>query len=826
MPTGSTTVAAHFLQDASGVLIANATIYFKPVDNKGDPISFRGGPPDSAGQVSRNSVQAAVINGVFSVVLADTTLTTPANIGYSVSCIDNVSGKELLGPGYGCIQPSGPTWSFDGYVPNTVAQAPMNIVDGLIPKGTYDPSRTYGMGEVVRFGDASYASMIPNNTHLITDRETDAFWMLLTQDGETNVVGPPGPGWDPAGPYDAGSTYVIGKAVSYSGQSYVSIQNGNEGHPPSSSPSWWMLLAAAGANGAPGAAGIAGAVGSPGDGGKFLINPRGDYDPAVTYAKADAVSFGGFLWVSPADGNIGHQPDTSPGFWIKASTNGIPGGILNTIFGSNQFMGDQTPTNPGTRNVVAGVNAGGSLFTGAGGDAGTGGENNVIIGNGAAPAATTMRESVVIGADAGAHITGNGTGADDMIVVLIGSLAGAGLTDQGGSTVAIGQKSLITATVAYQTVAIGVHSATGVLSSVNDVIIGAVALDGAGSTPTTNDNVIIGTGAGAFCTSGVKSGNVVIGSSAAAVLDAAVENVLIGYKVASGMKSGFGNVIIGTHAEVNGPGPISGYNNVALGTAAGALLTTGHENVILGSGAALAAASDNFIVGVQGGNGLIGTATYNICLLDGGGNPRSADITGLVCLGGTMSPSTGDQYCMGTHSGQSLTTGVNNIFFGKNSGGSITTGSNNTLIGNGAGPLLQFSDGDEHDDIAIGAGAAMNNGVVNAIQMGSGKNFVSNSFQVGNHRILDIPSGTLYSLDKPVWANEPHNLVTTANATDSITVTTYMQNVTNVQISARNDIAAGMLTSTWAEIPNGNTVTIHHPATAGAIFDVLLTFAF
>ena len=62
------------------------------------------------------------MNGAFSIVLADTALTTPVNVGYSVTCFDNNSGHELIGPGYGCIQPSGPTWNFDTFVPNTPAQ--------------------------------------------------------------------------------------------------------------------------------------------------------------------------------------------------------------------------------------------------------------------------------------------------------------------------------------------------------------------------------------------------------------------------------------------------------------------------------------------------------------------------------------------------------------------------------------------------------------------------------------------------------------------------------------------------------------------------------
>jgi hypothetical protein len=118
MPTGFTTVSASHFQDATGAVIVNATIYFKPVDNNGNPISFLAG--GAGGQVSAKSVQANVIAGAFSIVLADTTLTNPINVGYAVTCIDDLTGNELLGPGYACVQPSGSSWSFDTYVPTPI----------------------------------------------------------------------------------------------------------------------------------------------------------------------------------------------------------------------------------------------------------------------------------------------------------------------------------------------------------------------------------------------------------------------------------------------------------------------------------------------------------------------------------------------------------------------------------------------------------------------------------------------------------------------------------------------------------------------------------
>ena len=121
MPTGYTTVSASYLQDATGTPITNATISFQPVDNKGNPLSFRAG--GTSGQVISQPVTATVTAGAFSLSLADTTLTTPANVGYAVTVKDNITGKSLLGNGYGCVQPSGSTWSLDSYVPNVAHQA-------------------------------------------------------------------------------------------------------------------------------------------------------------------------------------------------------------------------------------------------------------------------------------------------------------------------------------------------------------------------------------------------------------------------------------------------------------------------------------------------------------------------------------------------------------------------------------------------------------------------------------------------------------------------------------------------------------------------------
>ncbi|HUZ04432.1 MAG TPA: DNRLRE domain-containing protein, partial [Acidobacteriaceae bacterium] len=65
--------------------------------------------------------------------------------------------------------------------------------------------------------------------------------------GSTGNTGLQGPPVSFIGPYNAGTTYGKGDAVSYTdGSSYISRQASNTGNPPSSSPTFWAVLAQAG----------------------------------------------------------------------------------------------------------------------------------------------------------------------------------------------------------------------------------------------------------------------------------------------------------------------------------------------------------------------------------------------------------------------------------------------------------------------------------------------------------------------------------------------------------------------------------------------------
>ena len=135
-----TTVSASDTGGA-GYLVANATIYWQAVTG------FRIG--SSGGQALGVPYQAPVTTGAFSLSVPDTSLSDPMYPCYAVTVIDNLTGNTLIGAGlagdgihvntggaYGCVQPSGSTWSFDSYIPATPPGA--LVVAG--PAGPAGPS--------------------------------------------------------------------------------------------------------------------------------------------------------------------------------------------------------------------------------------------------------------------------------------------------------------------------------------------------------------------------------------------------------------------------------------------------------------------------------------------------------------------------------------------------------------------------------------------------------------------------------------------------------------------------------------------------------------
>lgn len=134
--TGMVTVSATNLTDSSGNLITNATVKFAPVTPSGKPTSYL---INGVGIAVNSPVTATITSGAFSLQIADTSLTNPVNVCFSVTITSNLTGNSLLGPGYSCVQPSySNTWrsagtcNFNKYVPAGPPNPLFELSPGLV----------------------------------------------------------------------------------------------------------------------------------------------------------------------------------------------------------------------------------------------------------------------------------------------------------------------------------------------------------------------------------------------------------------------------------------------------------------------------------------------------------------------------------------------------------------------------------------------------------------------------------------------------------------------------------------------------------------------
>jgi hypothetical protein len=115
IPTGCVSVYGSGMNGSSGMVPAQGTITFSPVNASGSSISYLGACGGISGQLSSAPITAAIINGAFSVALPDVTLTNPPSICFSVVATETGTGANLITPGgYKCLNPHGsPTGSGD-----------------------------------------------------------------------------------------------------------------------------------------------------------------------------------------------------------------------------------------------------------------------------------------------------------------------------------------------------------------------------------------------------------------------------------------------------------------------------------------------------------------------------------------------------------------------------------------------------------------------------------------------------------------------------------------------------------------------------------------
>jgi hypothetical protein len=164
-PAGYVTVSGSHLTDFSGNLVSGATLTWIPVDANGHPISAR--INTSGGQGLTKPVTVTVASGAFSLVLADTSLTSPVNVCYQVTETDVASGDTYLS--YPCVQPAANnSWctsgacNFDAYAPSTpaisLAQPYVVSINGVA--GTWTFSTGFSCNTTTRVCTATGTSSV------------------------------------------------------------------------------------------------------------------------------------------------------------------------------------------------------------------------------------------------------------------------------------------------------------------------------------------------------------------------------------------------------------------------------------------------------------------------------------------------------------------------------------------------------------------------------------------------------------------------------------------------------------------------------------------
>ncbi len=252
----------------------------------------------------------------------------------------------------------------------------------------------------------------------------------------------------------------------------------------------------------------------------------------------------------------------------------------------------------------------------------------------------------------------------------------------------------------------------------------------------TNENVIVGEGAGISITNGTS--NTIIGFNAAQLNTNGHWNVFAGRNAGLLNLDGSFNVFIGGSSGISNR---TGEANVFLGRDTGFRNNSGSRNVFVGdlAGFENSDASNNVFVGREAGyrnrvDGIIGIGYLALSQNTFSDNttPYGTENTAIGTYSGMMNDvgyrntfigyMTGKEnitgynnVALGAHSGKN-NLGNHNTFLGTNSGVTSTTGSNNTIIGSQA----DVATGDLINATAIGANAIV--GQSNSLVLGNNAN--------------------------------------------------------------------------------------------------------
>jgi hypothetical protein len=269
--------------------------------------------------------------------------------------LDSVGAAGATGPA-GPVGAAGPAGQAGpaGAAGATGAIGPQGIpgTAGLNYQGTFAAGVSYALHDVVTFDGSSYVSLVANNEANIPGVSSQ--WAVLAQGGSAGPSGGGGVAYQ--GTYVPTASYGLNDIVSFSGSSYISLVAANRGNTPDGSSGQWGVLAlgavglqgpqglpgktgpvgltgpigpqgsmgAAGPVGATGSAGMPGAIGPQGP---PVANFIGTYLSTKNYGLHDAVSFGGSTYVSLIAGNAGNTPDQSPAQWAVLAAQGPSGAV-------------------------------------------------------------------------------------------------------------------------------------------------------------------------------------------------------------------------------------------------------------------------------------------------------------------------------------------------------------------------------------------------------------------------------------------------------------------------------------------------------------------
>jgi hypothetical protein len=217
--------------------------------------------------------------------------------------------------------------------------------------------------------------------------------------GTNGAAGTPGMQWE--GAWASGANYGLDDAVSYGGNSYLSLTTGNVGQRPDISPGSWAVLAqqgaagvagavgsagATGAAGGVGATGATGAVGAMGAAGAAGISFKLAWSAATVYSVNDGVTFAGSTYLALAAGS-NQEPDLNPQAWAVLAQAGATGATGAQGAAATVAVGSVTTLAAGSTATVSNSGTAAAAVLNFGipqGVAGTGGSSGTSSGNFAA----------------------------------------------------------------------------------------------------------------------------------------------------------------------------------------------------------------------------------------------------------------------------------------------------------------------------------------------------------------------------------------------------------------------------------------------------------